>query len=176
MQSLPLYINSFKLKAKSFKLPALRLLRKLLFISSLLITAGCGLGDYTKHLGGGYSLERTNGCCIFIFKDEVKPKNYKNITVYDGRVIKPFVRDLYLDKEKIVGYKVDNKCCYLSEEEKAFNTQNGYFIIYKNSDKIVTGLSTQELLELNIFLNKMKEVLKDRLLEWGLEYYWSKYY
>ncbi len=128
----------------------------LFFISFFLF--GCN-GDYSKNLGGGYTLERTNSCCIFILNKNVKPKKVGKSKIYDNRVIKPLIKKLYIDKEKIVGYKVNNQCCYLTEHEKRNQIKNGYFILYKKSGFIYDGLDEKKLLELNISIDKMKKII-----------------
>jgi len=135
-------------------------MRKIFFLSLLaIIVAGCGLGDYTKNLGNGYTLEKTNSCCVFIFKKNVAPKQNSNVIVFDNRVIKPLVKELFFDNEKIVGLKVENECCFLSGDEKKNNTKNGYFIIYKKKDFITDGLTKQELRDMNVSIDKMEKVL-----------------
>lgn len=114
-------------------------------------------GDYSRDLGNGYVLERTNACCIFIMKNE-------NLAVVDsndsvGRLIKPQIKKLYTDGTYIVGLKVSNKCCYLDEDEKKHNTPNGYFIINKVNGEVKTGLKKDDLIRYGIKLKKMKEVL-----------------
>jgi len=133
-------------------------LKKILLFLSLMFIYGCN-GDYSKNLGKGYVLEKTNTCCIFIYNKEANPiKIGKNI-VYDNRTIKPLITKLYMNKEYIIGYKTDNKCCYLTECEKDRNTPNGYFIIYKNDGKIINGLNESEFIKYNIELKKMKQII-----------------
>ena len=115
-------------------------------------------GDYSKDLGNGYSLERTNACCVFVMKEEEK------LTIASsneclGRLIKPQVKRLYINGTIIVGLKVSNECCYLDECEKKHNTPNGYFIINKKSGEVMTGLKREDLKLYGININKMKEIL-----------------
>lgn len=119
---------------------------------------GCG-GDYSKNLGKGYTLERTNACCIFIFNKNVQPVKVGDTILYDNRIVKPLVKKLYIDKERIVGYKVDNQCCYLTEYEKRNQIKNGYFVLYKKSGYMRDGLDEEKLMELNISINKMKKII-----------------
>lgn len=132
--------------------------RKLLALLLLVFIIGC-TRDYTKKLGKDYILEKTNTCCIFILKKNVKPAKEGNIIFYDTRVIKPKIKELYINNSYIVGLKVSNKCCYLTEYEKRHNTPNGYFIINKNSEKIISGLKKVELKKYKIQLGKMIKVL-----------------
>jgi len=120
---------------------------------SLVMLSGCGAGDYSKPLGNGYTLERTNACCIFVAKKNTK--SGFGMT----RTIKPLVTELYVDETKIVGVKSKNQCCYLTEDEKADITPNGYFIIYKKDGLILSGLSQEELKDRNISIKKMEEIL-----------------
>ena len=115
-------------------------------------------GDYSKDLGNGYELERTNACCVFIIKEGEK----LTITSSNeclGRLIKPQVKKLYVNEILIVGLKVDNECCYLDECEKKHNTPNGYFIINKKSGEVITGLKREELKQYGINIDTMRKVL-----------------
>ena len=69
-------------------------------------------GDYSVDLGDGYSLERTNACCVFIYSKKVPPLQNGNIVTYDNRIIKPLVTELYVNEDEIIGYKKKNTCCY----------------------------------------------------------------
>ena len=75
------------------------------------------------------------------------------------RIIKPLVVELYVDHRMIVGIKSDNQCCYLSEDEKLVIIPNGYFVIYKESGRLVTGLSKRSLGDRNISIENMEKVL-----------------
>jgi len=132
---------------------------KILLITVLLFLNSCSNGDYTKKLGGDYTLERTNACCIFVFKGNVHPTIEGNTVTKDTRIIKPVVKELFINDMYIVGLKVDNQCCYLSDYEKKHNTPNGYFIINKNNGEITAGLKKSELAKYNIKFNKMKKIL-----------------
>jgi hypothetical protein len=129
----------------------------LLFLISIVLL-GCN-GDYSKDLGGGYTLEKTNSCCIFIFSRDTQPVKVEDTILHDNRVVKPQVKKLYIDKEKIVGYKVNNQCCYLTEYEKKHQIKNGYFIIYKKTGLIYVGLDEKNLIKLNISISKMKKII-----------------
>lgn len=118
---------------------------------------GCN-GDYSKNLGEGYTLERTDSCCIFIFNNHVKPTKVGDSILYDNRVVKPLIKKLYIDNEKIIGYKVSNQCCYLTEFETKNQIKNGYFILYKKNGYIDDGLDEKQLMELNISFIKMKSI------------------
>jgi len=132
--------------------------QKVLLFLIFIFLFGCS-GDYSKKLGGGYTLERTNSCCIFIFKKNTQPVKVGNTILYDNRVVKPLIKKLYIDKEKVVGYKISNQCCYLSEYEKRNQIKNGYFVLYKKSGYISDGLDEERLIELNISINKMKKII-----------------
>ena len=143
----------------SLNLGAIQMIKqKILLFLIFIFIFGCN-GDYSKNLGGGYTLERTNACCIFIFNKNVQPVTIGNTTVHDTQVVKPLVKKIYIDKEKIVGYKVNNQCCYLDEYEKRNQTKNGYFVLYKKSGYIRDGLDEKKLMELNISINKMEKIL-----------------
>jgi len=132
--------------------------QNILLFLILIFIFGCS-GDYSKNLGGGYTLERTNSCCIFIFNKNIQPERVGNTMLYDNRVVKPLIKKLYIDKEKIVGYKVSNQCCYLTEYETRNQIKNGYFILYKKSGYIRDGLDEKKLMELNVSINKMKKII-----------------
>jgi len=104
--------------------------------------------------------EKTNACCVYIFKEDVPPIEYKKGSiVYDNRVIKPVVKEVYIDNEKIVGLKKKNECCYLTKSEKRFNTKNGCFEIYKESGVVLDGLTAEELNDMDISIHSMKKIL-----------------
>ena len=129
-----------------------------LIIVLSILNLGCN-GDYDEDLGNGYHLVRTNACCIFVFKQDVNPIIIGNKTIYDTRIVKPVVKELYIDDKYIVGLKISNECCYLDVYEKKHNTPNGYFIINKKSGEVMTGLKKEDLKRYGININKMKEVL-----------------
>ena len=133
------------------------MIQRTILLLLLLIFFGCN-GDYSKDLGNGYSLERTNACCIFVMR---KQEDVELVSAGEsiGRDIKPIVKELYINNTYITGLKESNKCCYLDEDEKKHNTPNGYFIINKTNGKMVTGLKKYELKKYNIELRKMKKIL-----------------
>lgn len=133
-------------------------IKKILLFLLLVFINGCN-GDYSKELGKDYILERTNACCIFIYKKDVNPTKIGKSIYYDNRIIKPMIKRLYINQEHIVGYKANNNCCYLSKFEKEHDTPNGYFIIYKNNGKTISGLDKKELIEYDIKLKSMKQII-----------------
>ncbi len=145
------YLNKGKLKKtlKRFK----KLDKKGLVVITLLLVEGCGLGDYTRSLGNGYTLERTNACCVYV----AKKSSIAGLGM--TRIVKPLVMKLYVDETKVVGVKSENQCCYLTEDETANVTPNGYFVIYKEDGTLLSGLTKCALEDRNISIERMEEVL-----------------
>jgi hypothetical protein len=96
-------------------------------------------GDYSKQLGGGYTIERTNACCIYISNENAPWIEKGNLTYREYRIIKPKVKKIWFNNKIIVGYKEKNECCYLSKEE--VENPDGYFILDKHGNTFWDGLS-----------------------------------
>lgn len=95
-----------------------------------------GCGDFSESLGEDYEFVETNADNHVLIK---------KLSKYDNRIIiHSDVKEYYYNDSHIVGLRILSKSKE-ADYEASLSQKNGYFVIDKKNNKVLTGLKKKDL-------------------------------